>query len=151
MFSGFPQQTGTQSERKLCRLYSSLNDESRLTLMKFAEFLIADAAIKDQQIENNADEDALASILSNDSQLAAFPEPKIIPAPDNENIIKAIKRISAMYYMVDKSQMLDKTSTLMTEHLMRGRPMPEVLADLETGFKQEYEKLYEAHHKKRQL
>jgi len=145
MLSGFPQQMGTKSERKLCKLYSSLNDNDRLTLMKFAAFLLAESVSQDKVIE--------AGGMTGDVSLAdsaPFPEPKIIPAPENENVIKAIKRIAKMYYMVDKSKMLDTTSTLMTEHLVHGRPAQEIVADVEKGFKQEYDLLYNEHTKKQQ-
>lgn len=140
MLSGFPQQMGTKSERKLCKLYKSLNDVDRLTLMKFAEFLTLEA----EKEEGKEDSKEYEGLVITDS----FPEPKHIPAPNNENVIKAIKRISAMYYMVDKSKMFDMTSTLMTEHLMRGRPVQEVVADVEQGFKQEYDKMYNEYYKK---
>jgi hypothetical protein len=146
MLSGFPQQMGTKSERKLCKLYSSLNDNDRLTLMKFAEFLLAESTSQDEISEGEG--------ISNGSSLAAltpFPEPKVIPAPENENVIKAIKRIAKMYYMVDKSKMLDTTSTLMTEHLIHGRPAQEIVADVEKSFKQEYDKLYSEYSKKQNL
>ncbi len=147
MLSGFPQQMGTKSERKLCKLYSSLNDNDRLTLMKFAEFLLVESVV-------SQDEKSEGEGLSNNSSLAVstpFPEPKIIPAPENENVIKAIKRIAKMYYMVDKSKMFDTTSTLMTEHLIHGRPAREIVADVEKSFKQEYDKLYDEYNKKQQL
>lgn len=133
MLPGFPQQMGTKSERKLCKLYSTLNDNDRLTLMKFAEFLLAES--------ENQEEDVV---------IASFPEPKMIPAPENENVIKAIKRIGKIYYMVDKSKMLDATSTLMTEHLIQGRPAREIVADVEKHFKQEYEKLYAEYKEKKE-
>lgn len=136
MLSGFPQQVGTKQERKLCKIFSSLNDANRLTLMKFAEFLLIET---DDEIKTNEEKEGA---------LASFPEPKVIPAPENENVIKAIKRIAEMYYMVDKSKMLDMTSTLMTEHLMHGRPVQEVVAAVEKGFKQEYDKLYVEYKKK---
>lgn len=141
MLSGFPQQMGTKAERKLCKLYSSLNDSDRLTLMKFAEFLFAESVSQDEKGKD----------IPNDTSLAVskpFPEPKIIPAPENENVIKAIKRIAKMYYMVDKSKMLDTTSTLMTEHLIHGRPAQEIVADVEKSFKQEYDQLYDEYNKK---
>jgi hypothetical protein len=52
--------------------------------------------------------------------------------------------------MVDKSKMLDRTSTLMTEHLIHGRPAQEIVADVEKSFKQEYDKLYAEHSEKQQ-
>ena len=146
MLSGFPQQMGTRSERKLCKLYSSLNDNDRLTLMKFAEFLFAESVVS--QDEKSEDE---GEGISDDTSLAVstpFPEPKIIPAPENENVIKAIRRIAKMYYMVDKNKMFDTTSTLMTEHLIHGRPAQEIVADVEKSFKQEYERLYDEYNKK---
>ena len=133
---GFPQQTGSKSERKLCKFYRSLNESDALTLMKFAEFLSV------QIVEPNETVSAAETALSPDTP---FPEPKEIPAPENENVIKAIKRVSEMYYMVDRSTMLDVTSGLMTEHLMQGRPAVEVIADLKSAFHKEYVKLCDKH------
>lgn len=142
MLSGFPQQMGTKAERKLCKLYKTLNDTDRSTLMKFAEFLALEAEQKQSSASGDTDKGKQHNIIQK-----AFPEPKQIPAPENENVIKGIKRISAMYYMVDKSKMLDLTSTLMTEHLMQGRPAKEIIADVEQGFKQEYDKMYNEYYK----
>lgn len=135
MMPGFPQQTGSKSERKLCKLYRSLNESDGLTLMKFAEFLSVQAV---ESVETLSAETGLSS-------KGSFPELKEIPAPENENVIKAIKRVSEMYYMVDRSTMLDATSSLMTEHLMQGRSAEDVIADLKSVFHKEYEILREQH------
>jgi len=41
--------------------------------------------------------------------------------------------------MLDKSKMLDETSALMTEHIMRGRAAVEVIDELEKAFSRRYE------------
>ena len=135
MMPGFPQQAGSKSERKLCKFYRSLNESDRLTLMKFAEFLSVQATEPIEEIE--------AEVILSPSD--PFPEPKEIPEPEDENVIKAIKRVSEMYPMVDRSAMLDVTSGLMTEHLMQGRPAVDVIADLKNAFHKEYEKLRDKH------
>lgn len=142
MLSGFPQQMGTKAERKLCKLYKALDDADRSTLMKFAEFLLLEAEQKQSNTSQDNDTGKQHKLTQE-----AFPKPKRIPAPENENVIKGIKRVSAMYYMVDKSKMFDLTSTLMTEHLMQGRPAKDILVDVEQAFKQEYDKMYNEYYK----
>lgn len=71
----------------------------------------------------------------------AIPEPEYQPRPAEESVVKAIKRLSATYHMLDKSKMLHETSSLMSEHVMQGRPAAEVIDELERIFRRHYEKL----------
>lgn len=65
-------------------------------------------------------------------------KPLDIERPTEESVIKAIRRLSRTYPMVDKSQLFDKTSSLMTDHVMKGRDVVSVIDELETVFLQAY-------------
>jgi hypothetical protein len=53
--------------------------------------------------------------------------------------VAAIKRLSDTYFMLDRSLLLDETSSLMTAHLMSGRSAVEVVDELEQLFQQKYQ------------
>lgn len=110
-------------ERRLLRLYSSLEEGDRTTLLAFAEFLAARAT---------------------PAQQAPLPEPTLLPRPERESVIGAIKRLSAGYPMLDRAQMLNETSSLMAQHVIQGRPAREVIDELEQVFRRHYEATLQA-------
>ena len=67
------------------------------------------------------------------------PEPKTIPRPKKESVVGAIKRLSETYYMLDRSSLLNDTSSLMTAHIMQGREASKVIDDLEAMFARQFE------------
>jgi len=95
-----------------------MNPEAQRSLLDFAAFLTTRAE----------PEEVVPLTLQN------------IPRPDNESVVKAIKRLVATYPMLDRSEMLNETSALMTEHVMQGRDATEVIDDLETVFRTQYER-----------
>lgn len=105
--------------RELQRLFKGLPDEQRRTLLAFARFLATQEA----------------------PQARTIPEPEPIPRPERESVIKAMKRLSASYHMLDKSRLLNETSTLMAQHVMQGRPAHEVIDELEVIFEMHYRRL----------
>jgi hypothetical protein len=70
-----------------------------------------------------------------------IPPPEPIERPDNESVVAAIKRLSATYFMLDKSKMLHQTSALVAEHVMQGRDAADVIDELEEVFYNHYHKL----------
>ncbi len=68
-------------------------------------------------------------------------EPLDIPRPKDERVVAAVKRLSKTYPMLDKNKMLGDTSTLMTAHVMQGKEAAEVVDELESLFRREYELL----------
>jgi len=108
-------------QRSLIRAYTRLNKEQRATLLAFAEFL---ASRKDA--EADVDENP------------AWPEPKSLPRPERESVIGAIKRLSESYFMLDRSELLTETSSLMSAHVMQGREAAAVIDDLEALFAANY-------------
>jgi len=111
--------SGKKPEKRLVKLFKALPEAERQTLLQFAEFLAERTA----------------------GQQPAMPEPKDIPRPEDESVIKAMRRLSATYHMLDKSRMLNETSSLMAEHVMGGRPAVEVIDELEILFERHYRKL----------
>nr|WP_242467262.1 Crp/Fnr family transcriptional regulator [Ectothiorhodospira shaposhnikovii] len=110
------------SERRLRGLYRGLSAADRDTLLAFAEFLAGRAA---------------AAPIS-------IPAPEPIPRPEEESVIRAMKRLSATYPMLDKARLLNETSQLMTQHVMQGRAAVEVIDELEAVFARHYQRLCEA-------
>ncbi len=71
--------------------------------------------------------------------------PLNIPRPPQEKVIHAIKRLRANYPMLDESALLNEVSEHLTAHLMLGRAAPEVIDDLESLFREHYEKYTQEH------
>lgn len=126
MIPNFPPQTLSAGDKKLLKYFRALSTANQQTLLRFAEFLVTD----DEKIDN---EDEISSRSSSPQQ------PELIERPAQENVIKAIKRLSKTYPMVDKSIMLNETSDLMTKHLIHGQSASEVIDQLEELFKNAYQ------------
>ena len=109
--------------KALLEIYNQLNGQDRKTLMDFAEFLAA-------RVPKSASD--------------KIPEPRITPRPREESVVKAIKRLSNAYFMLDKAAMLNETSVLMAQHIMHGRAAADVIDELEDLFEQQYRKLLRA-------
>jgi hypothetical protein len=58
-------------------------------------------------------------------------------------VVKAIKRLSESYFMLDKDHMINETSALMAQHIMQGRAAAEVIDELEAVFSRHYQKRLE--------
>ena len=116
-----PPQANKQ-ERELIKLYKSLDEANKETFLAFGEFLKTRANPENPQT-------VVESLLVD------------IPRPETESVIKAIKRLSATYPMVDKETILHPISNLMTSHTIQGRKAPEVIDDLQDLFLSEYESL----------
>ncbi|MES9881423.1 MAG: hypothetical protein ABW185_11135 [Sedimenticola sp.] len=104
-----------KDQRRLLKLFKALAAEDRDTLFAFAEFLL--------QREGEQAEAATVSI-----------EVVEIPRPDEESVVGAIKRLTASYPMLDRSKLLTETSSLMTAHIMHGRPASTVIDELQALF-----------------
>jgi hypothetical protein len=102
--------------RELLRLFRDLPEEQRRTLLAFARFLATQES----------------------SAPAEIPEPEPIPRPEGESVVRAMKRLSATYHMLDKAKLLNETSALMAQHVMQGRPAEEVIDELEIVFEMHY-------------
>lgn len=113
------------TEKRLRDILRRLPESQAQTLLDFAEFLDA----------RHGQPGAAAGM----PEAVGGPQP--IPRPDQESVVKAIKRLAATYPMLDRSKMLNETSSLMTQHVMQGRDAVEVIDELEIMFRRHYEKL----------
>ncbi len=115
----------TSTEKRLLRLFRDLGKQERDTLLAFAEFL---------------------STRTEPKPPSELPKPELIPRPAKESVVGAIKRLTASYSMLDKGRMLNDTSSLMTQHVMQGRPADEVVDELEELFRRHYEQFKQEFH-----
>jgi hypothetical protein len=70
-------------------------------------------------------------------------EPEAIVRLERETVIAAIKRLKNTYYMLDSDEQLDGTSSLMGQHILRGREAPTVIKELQSMFQEKHEKYLE--------
>lgn len=108
----------SNTEKRLREILSDLPEAQAVALLEYAEFL--------------------AARYNGPKEITT---PLNIPRPPEESVIKAIRRLSATYPMLDRSKMLNETSSLMTQHVLQGRAAAEVIDELESMFKRHYEKL----------
>ena len=106
-------------QKQLLTYYSGLDEERQRALLEYAAYLY-------QRSEKKP------TVLG---------EPNIIPRPDEETVVGAIKRLSASYEMIDKQTMLHELSGLMAQHMLQGRPADEVITEIESVFTTQYQLL----------
>jgi len=107
------------AEKKLLASFRQLENSEQETLLAFAKFLS----------QHNAGDDLPVA------------KPQIIPRPENESVVAAIKRLSASYPMLEKPELLNKASAIMTKHVMQGHEVELAIDELEAIFLQFYEDL----------
>jgi len=108
-------------KKQLLKYFSELSEQDQSSLVSYAEFLTS---------RESGSEPAAPEIT----------EPLKIPRPETESVVKAIKRLSATYPMIDKSTLLNEISTFMTQHIIHGIAAPEVIDNLEIEFQNQYKK-----------
>jgi hypothetical protein len=113
------QQKKPNPQKRLAELFERLPEAEQKSLLDFAEFLAERAG----------------PVPSPHPQ-----EPLDIPRPEEESVVAAMKRLRETFPMLDHSKMLHEASGLMGEHMMQGRPAPEVIDELERMFMRYYEK-----------
>lgn len=106
-------------ERQLCDAFRALTATDQKALLSFARFLQQQA-----QQTTSEEQDAAASSL-----------PLDIPRPEEETVVKAIKRLTRTYPMINADSLFSRTSELMSAHLMQGKKASEVIDELEVLFK----------------
>lgn len=105
-----------QFEKRLLAVIREFPADSKEQVLAFAEFLHTRLAIPKLPTE-----------------------PISIPRPNEESVVKAIRRLSSTYPMLDRGKMLNETSTLMTQHVLEGRDATDVIDALEALFRSQYE------------
>jgi len=107
------------SEKRVLHLFRSLSDEQQHTVSAFMEFLATRGT----------------------HSPSAKPVPPVeIPRPEQESVVKAIKRLRATYPMLDQNKLFHETSEHMTGHLMHGKSAVEAIDELEAMFARHYQR-----------
>jgi hypothetical protein len=108
-----------KTSKALTELYESLDEERKQSLCDFADFLYAKA----------------------DPVVKEVPPPEEIPRPEEETVVGAIKRLKSKYHMVESMSVFSKASSLMTDHMVSGRDVIEVIDEMEALFDDAYNNL----------
>jgi hypothetical protein len=106
-------------EKQLLRLFRALPKISQKSLLDYADFLGSRG---------------ISPVVEPLSQT-----PLAIPRPDQESVIKAVKRLMKTYPMLDRDTLLHETTTLVTRHVVHKDPAPGVIDELELVFKRHYD------------
>jgi len=109
-----------KNEKNLIRLYEALTSPEREMLISYAEFLV-------ERSDGGNDE------------YRKIKEPVEIKRPPQETIVAAVKRLSASYPMLDKAKLLSDVSEKVTQHIIFGREITEVIDELEIFFQKNYQ------------
>lgn len=115
----------TPEEKKLLERFRKLPASQQQTILDFSKFLAS------QSIGTSG----------NTSVAAIIPEPKHLPRPQQESVVKAVRRLTQTYFMLDHGKLLHETSNFMTQHIMQGKPAEVVIEELEVMFAQHYQRL----------
>lgn len=109
-----------RDSKRLITLFRRLSEPRQQALLEYAEFLAE---------KEGAD-------------VASTPpsEPLPIPRPEQENVVKAIQRLTRTYPMLDRNQVFHEASAQMTRHLIHGVPAVETIDELERIFARQYQK-----------
>ncbi len=111
----------TPEQQQLLEIFDRLDSAQRQTLLSFAAFLSSQECAEG---ETRAEE---------------FHQPKQIARPQQESVVKAIRRLSESYFMLERELLLDETSSLMMAHTMHGRDAESVIDELEELFARHYQ------------
>ena len=111
--------TSLQNDKKrLNSLFGKLDRSQRHTLLEFAEFLTG-----------KTEPATIVEVIA----------PVIQVRPEEESVVKAIRRLSESYPMLEKSALLNETSKLMSQHVMQGVQAKEIIDQLEAFFVEQYQ------------
>ena len=108
-----------KSSQDLIDLYEAMDDNRKKSLSDFADFLYAQAEPITKEIQ----------------------APDDVPRPEQETVVGAIKRLKTTYFMIESMSVFSDASSLMTEHMVKGRDVVEVIDEMEALFEDAYKKL----------
>jgi hypothetical protein len=114
----------SKNEQKLIKVFKQLNEIDQNSVVSFAEFLSS-------QSENDP---------AYKKEPAVLEKPLDIARPEEENVVIAIRRLSATYPMINTSGVLEHAAKLMTEHMLHGKEAKLVIDELELLFLEHYDK-----------
>jgi hypothetical protein len=108
-----------KSSQQLIKLYESMDEAHQRSLSDFADYLY------------DRHGPAVKEILP----------PENIPRPEQETVVGAIKRLKLTYHMIESMAVFSSASSLMTEHMVKGRDVNEVIDEMEKLFADAYQKM----------
>ncbi|VAW50297.1 hypothetical protein MNBD_GAMMA06-653 [hydrothermal vent metagenome] len=108
-----------KSSADLVELYEAMDDERKRSLCDFSDFLYAKADPISKEI----------------------PVPEDIVRPETETVVGAVKRLKTKYHMVESMSVFSAASALMTDHMVKGRDVIEVIDEMEVLFDDAYDEL----------
>jgi len=111
-----------KSNEQLTRLYDSLDDERKQSLSDYADFLLSKAGPVMKEV----------------------PPPDEIDRPEKETVVGAVKRLKTKYHMIESMTVFSAASALMTDHMVKGRDVVDVIDEMEDLFEKEYQKLVDS-------
>ena len=114
-----------KSSQDLIDLYQAMDDSRKKSLSDFADFLYAQA----------------------EPIVKEIPPPENVPRPEQETVVGAIKRLKVTYHMVESMAVFSEASSLMTDHMVKGRDVVEVIDEMEVLFEDAYKKLVQGNSK----
>jgi len=113
-------------KQRLIDLFNAMSEQHQKSLLDFASFL-------QHQSVSVEEEQELEKL-----------QPLASPRPEDENVVNAIKRLRASYFMLNTDDLLNQSSTLMAEFMLQGREAEAVINDLEQVFEDYYKKYLES-------
>ena len=114
-----------KSSQDLIDLYQAMDDSRKKSLSDFADFLYAQAEPVSKEVQ----------------------APDDIPRPEQETVVGAIKRLKVTYHMIGSMSVFSEASALMTDHMVKGRDVVEVIDEMEVLFEDAYKKLVQESNK----
>ena len=109
----------SKDSQALVDLYEAMDEKRKISLCDFADFLYAQADPVSKEV----------------------PRPEDIPRPEKETVVGAVKRLKATFHMVESMIVFSDASALMTDHMVKGRDVVEVIDEMEILFENAYQKL----------
>ena len=105
--------------KALVEIFDTLDDERRASLVEYAEFLQSKGGLVKKEIG----------------------EPQAIRRPESETVVGAVKRLKQTYPMIASMTVFSAASSLMTQHMVNGRDVVEVIDEMEKLFEESFEKM----------
>jgi len=105
--------------KSLLEIFESLDAERQRSLLHFAQYLHSQGGLVKKEIG----------------------VPRDIPRPESETVVGAIKRLKHTYPMVESMAVFSAASSLMTDHMVKGRDATEVINDMEKLFDDFYRQM----------